>query len=70
MIAKEITKLHEYFYRDTVENFKYLNQKIKGELTIVISNKYTKDSVLKLDDSKILLKSMSYLQKIFFERHC
>ena len=52
MIAKEITKLHEYFYRDTVENFKYFKSKIKGELTIVISNKYTKDSVLKLDDSK------------------
>ncbi len=63
LIAKEITKLHEYFYRDTVENFKYFKSKIKGELTIVISNKYTKDSVLKLDDSKILLKSMSYLQK-------
>ncbi len=63
LIAKEITKLHEYFYRDTVENFKYFKSKIKGELTIVISNKYTKDRVLELDDSKILLKSMSYLQK-------
>ena len=63
LIAKEITKLHEYFYRDTVENFKYFKSKIKGELTIVISNKYTKDRVLELDDSKILLKSMSYLRK-------
>ena len=32
MIAKEITKIHENFIRDSVDNFKQFKNPIKGEL--------------------------------------
>ena len=37
MIAKEITKIHEEFFRDSVKDMKLFNSTLKGELTIVIS---------------------------------
>ena len=37
MIAKEITKIHESFYRDHIENIEAFNHSFKGELTVVIS---------------------------------
>ena len=58
MIAREITKLHETFYRDNVNNIKLLKTKIKGELTIVISEKNIKDKII--DDDKIKKKQQYY----------
>ena len=37
MIAKEITKIHEAFSRDHIENIEAFNHSFKGELTVVIS---------------------------------
>ena len=37
IIAKEITKIHEAFIRDDVDNIKSFKNNLKGELTIVIS---------------------------------
>ena len=37
-IAKEMTKIHENFYRANLKNFKSFKSKLKGELTVVISN--------------------------------
>ena len=39
MIAKEMTKMHEKFIRDDVKLIKNLDQNLKGELTIVLSEK-------------------------------
>ena len=39
LIAKEITKLHEYFYREEVDKINMFKTSIKGELTVVISEK-------------------------------
>ena len=61
MIAREITKLHETFYRDNVNNIKLLKTKIKGELTIVISEKNIKDKII--DDDKIKKKAKILLKK-------
>tara|TARA_Y100000768_G_scaffold386744_1_gene375909 strand:- start:2797 stop:3636 length:840 start_codon:yes stop_codon:yes gene_type:complete len=61
LIAKEMTKLHETFIYadvDTVENFK---NNIKGELTIVISEKDNK--IKKFDEKKIVHKIKKYLKK-------
>ena len=44
MIAREITKLHERFYRGSVNNLNVFKTPIKGELTIVISEKKLKIS--------------------------
>ena len=42
MIARELTKIHESFYRDDVEKIKLANPTLKGELTVVISKKIIK----------------------------
>ena len=52
MIAKEITKIHENFIRDSVDNFKQFKTPIKGELTIVISEDNKKEKENKFDREK------------------
>ena len=42
LIAKEITKIHEVFIRDDIDSLKLFENTIKGELTIVISEKNLK----------------------------
>ena len=37
MIAKEITKIHETFFRDRIDNIENFKNSFKGELTVVIS---------------------------------
>ncbi len=62
MIAKEITKIHEAFYRDKIETIENFDSNFKGEVTIVISelkdNK--KDNV---DEKKIINKAKKLLKK-------
>tara|TARA_B100000963_G_scaffold296262_1_gene267388 strand:- start:2778 stop:3617 length:840 start_codon:yes stop_codon:yes gene_type:complete len=60
LIAKEITKLHEVYYRDEINNLKSFNSPIKGELTIVISEKNNK--VIIFDEKKIVNKIKKYLK--------
>ena len=63
MIAKEITKIHENFVRDSVDNFKQFKTPIKGELTIVISEDNKKEKENKFDREKIVNKAKKYLKK-------
>ena len=60
MIAKEITKLHETFYRDDIDKIKMFKTPIKGELTVVISEKNIKD---KFFDEKIITKKAKMFLK-------
>ena len=60
-IAKEITKLHETFYREDVDKINMFKSQIKGELTIVISEKNIKDKTF--DEDKIIRKAKVYLKK-------
>ncbi len=61
LIAKEITKLHETFYRNDVDKIELFKTPIKGELTIIISDKQrSKD---KIDRNKIINKAKKYLKK-------
>ena len=62
LVAKEITKLHEAFFRDSVDNFKLFKTPIKGELTIVISEKNTKSKIF--DEKKIVKKAKKYLKNL------
>ena len=61
LIAKEITKLHEYFYRGEIDNISLFENPIKGELTIAISEKNTKNKIL--DEVKIRKKANTLLKK-------
>ena len=61
LIAKEITKLHETFYRENLDQIKLFKTPIKGELTVVISEKNTKDKIF--DKDKIIKKAKVYLKK-------
>ena len=61
LIAKEITKLHEAFFRDDIDKINLFKTTIKGELTVVISEKNTKDKFF--DESKIIKKAKLYLKK-------
>ena len=62
LIAKEITKLHEFFYRDDIDKIDLFKTSIKGELTIVLSEKNIKDKIF--NEDKIIKKAKLYLKKI------
>ena len=61
MIAREITKLHESFFREDIDKINMFKTPIKGELTIVISEKNIKDKTF--DEDKIIRKAKLYLKK-------
>ena len=61
LIAKELTKLHETFFRENIDDMKVFNNKMKGELTVIISEKNIKKKVL--DKEKIVNKAKKYLKK-------
>ena len=60
-IAKEITKIHESFYREDVDRINMFKSPIRGELTVVISEKNIKDKFF--DEKKIIKKAKLYLKK-------
>ena len=47
MIAKEMTKIYEQFIRDKIESIKTLPGNFKGELTVVISEKFEEKNIIK-----------------------
>ena len=61
LIARELTKLHESFYRLDVDKIKMFKTSLKGELTVVISEKNIKDKFF--NKSKIIKKAKLYLKK-------
>ncbi len=60
MIAKEISKIHETFYRDEIKNLNFKDKQIKGELTVVISEKIKIEK--KFDKEKIKKKIRKYFK--------
>ena len=62
MIAKEVTKIHEFFYREDVKNISIFKKPLKGELTVVISEKNLK--INKVDNVDLIInKAKKYLKK-------
>ena len=62
LIAREITKIHETFYRGEVNSIEYFKKTLKGEITVVISKKNNKDQITDSqikDMAKILIKKNS-----------
>ena len=62
LVAKEITKLHEAFFRDSIDNFKLFKTSLKGEFTIVISEKDIKGKIF--DEKNIMKKAKKYLKDL------
>ena len=65
LVAKEMTKIHENFYRKDLTSFDGFESKMKGELTVVISEikkKYAfKDN--KIDKKTLKLEIAKYLKR-------
>ena len=61
LIAKEITKIHETFIREDIDNLKIFANPVKGELTVIISDKSIKKDFI--DREKIVYKAKKYLKK-------
>ena len=61
LIAKEITKLHEAFIREKVDQIKLFKGSFKGELTVIISDNTNNQK--KFDEEKIVNKIKKYLKK-------
>ena len=60
VVAKEMTKIHEEFIRDKVTSIRRLSESLKGELTVVLSQKTIKKNIKReLSESvKIEIKKM------------
>ena len=61
VIAREITKMHETFYRDKIDTIKPFKTSLKGELTIVISKIYHNNDLE--SDENIETQAQKYLKK-------
>ena len=68
LIAKEMTKIYESFIRDDISSLNLINTNLKGELTVVISNKLSdkKKGLIQLSESvkkEIRLMTEKYSSK-------
>ena len=61
LIAREISKIHETFYREKIHSIKLFKTALKGELTIVLSKIYIKTQLA--SDTEIINQANKYLDK-------
>ena len=61
LIAREITKIHETFYRNSIDEINLFKNTLKGELTVVISKKYNNNK--SMTDLEIRTQASKYLKK-------
>ncbi len=63
-IAREMTKIHETFYRHDLKKFEGLKNNIKGEITVILSKKNIKSSnQLILDKESLNVEISEYLKR-------
>ena len=63
LIAKEMTKMHEDFIRGKVASIKVLPENLKGELTVVLSEKNKKKNVQREINQSVKIEIKKMLQK-------
>jgi len=63
LIAKEMTKIHENFLRANITSIKTFPEDIKGELTVIISQKIEKNKVKKEIDESVKMEIKKMLKK-------
>jgi 16S rRNA (cytidine1402-2'-O)-methyltransferase len=63
-IGREMTKLHETFYRENLDDFRGFKDSLKGELTVILSGKKTKNSKENiLNEEKLKSEITKYLKR-------
>jgi len=63
LIAREMTKIHEEFIRDTVELIKIFSEPAKGELTVVLSGKIKEKKIKKEISESVRMEIKKMLKK-------
>ena len=61
LLAREMTKIHETFYRSEVENMQLFKSPLKGEITVVISKKIHTNKLF--DNIELKKQAKKYLNK-------
>jgi|TARA_B110000438_G_C15779956_1_gene635851 16S rRNA (cytidine1402-2'-O)-methyltransferase len=61
LLAREMTKIHETFYRSEVENMQLFKSPLKGEITVVISKKIHTNKPF--DNIELKKQAKKYLNK-------
>ena len=63
VIAREMTKIHEEFVRGKVESIKSLSENLKGELTVVLSEKIKDKNIKKEIHESVKIEIKKMLKK-------
>ena len=63
LIAREMTKIHEEFIRDNVSKIKNLSENLKGELTVVLSQKVMQKNIKKEINESVRMEIKKMLKK-------
>jgi 16S rRNA (cytidine1402-2'-O)-methyltransferase len=63
VIAREMTKIHEEFIRGKVESIKNLSENLKGELTVVLSEKIKEKNINKEINESVKMEIKKMLKK-------
>ena len=63
IIAREMTKIHEDFIRNKVETIKSLPENLKGELTVVLSEKIKEKNIKREIDESVKMEIKKMLKK-------
>ena len=63
IIAREMTKIHEDFIRGKVETIKSLPENLKGELTVVLSEKIKEKNIKREIDESVKMEIKKMLKK-------
>jgi len=63
VIAKEMTKIHEEFIRSKLESIKNLSQNVKGELTVILSEKIKEKKNKKEITESVKIEIKKMMQK-------
>ena len=63
MIAREMTKIHEEFIRGKVESIQSVSENLKGELTVVLSEKIRKKNIRKEINESVKIEIKKMLKK-------
>ena len=63
VIAKEMTKIHEEFIRDDVKSIQSLSESLKGELTVILSEKIKEKNIKREVNESVKIEIKKMLKK-------
>ena len=63
LIAKEMTKIHEEFIREDINTIKLLPEKLRGELTVILSEKINKKNIKQEVSESVKMEIKKMLKK-------